>query len=202
MLQQILFILVTVLTIFISYKTYSQIISNIKMGRDYNAKGNVRTMLLVALGFLSIFSPFILIIVIKSAIWINIAYYLLINLKTPFFIPALLNTIQLGATIDYSILILSRYQEERKAGLNPAEAASESVKWSSHSILTSAGTMILMTLPSALMSDIKLVNLTMGSLARGAFISSIVTLIFLPSVIKVFDKLIKLLSIGLNKKEV
>ncbi|HON82548.1 MAG TPA: MMPL family transporter, partial [Caldisericia bacterium] len=135
-------------------------------------------------------------------IWINIAYYLLINLKTPFFIPALLNTIQLGATIDYSILILSRYQEERKEGLNPAEAASESVKWSSHSILTSAGTMILMTLPSALMSEIKLVNLTMGSLARGAFISSIVTLIFLPSVIKVFDKLIKLLSIGWNKKEV
>jgi len=110
----------------------------------------------------------------------------LINLKTPFFIPALLNTIQLGATIDYSILILSRYQEERKEGLSPTEAASESVKWSSHSILTSAGTMILMTLPSALMSDIKLVNLTMGSLARGAFISSIVTLIFLPSVNKGF----------------
>jgi len=172
---------------------------------DYNKTSNISfylILLIIGLGFLSIFSPFILVTVIKSAIWINIAYYLLINLKTPFFIPALLNTIQLGATIDYSILILSRYQEERKEGLSPTEAASESVKWSSHSILTSAGTMILMTLPSALMSDIKLVNLTMGSLARGAFISSIVTLIFLPSVIKVFDKLIKLLSIGLNKKEV
>lgn len=59
MLQQILFILVTVLTIFISYKTYSQIISNIKMGRDYNAKGNVRTMLLVALGQSKMFKNFL-----------------------------------------------------------------------------------------------------------------------------------------------
>lgn len=159
-------------------------------------------LLIVGLGFLSLFSPFILTFVIKTAIWVNIAYYVLINLNTPFFIPALLNTIQLGATIDYGVLVLSRYEEGRKEGLNPSEAASESIKWSSHSILTSAGTMILMTLPSALLSDIKLVNFTMGSLSRGAFISSVITLIFLPSIIKIFDRLIKFLSIGWNKKEV
>jgi predicted RND superfamily exporter protein len=177
---------------------------NIAM-EDQNKTTNISLyiiLFLIAIGFLSILSPIILTLVIKTAIWINIAYYLLINLHTPFFIPTLLNTIQLGATIDYGVLVLSRYEEERKEGLNPIEATNESIKWSSHSILTSAGTMIFMTLPSALFSDIKLVNFTMGSLARGAFISSVITLIFLPAIIKIFDKLIKFLSIGWNKKEV
>lgn len=59
MIQQVLFILLTILTIFISYKTYSQIISNIKLGREFNTKGNVRTMLLVALGQGKMFKNFL-----------------------------------------------------------------------------------------------------------------------------------------------
>ncbi len=146
-------------------------------------------------------APIVLSFTIKSAIWGNISYYLLTAFKTiPFFIPTFLNTIQLGATIDYGVLVLSRYEEERKEGLSPLEASQETTKWSSNSVLTSAGTMILMTLPSSILSDIPLVSLTMGSLLRGAIISALVTLILLPSILKTLDKLFVLLSLGWKKE--
>ncbi|MCX8095264.1 MAG: MMPL family transporter [Caldisericia bacterium] len=94
-------------------------------------------IILIFLGFLSFIVPPILILTVKSAIWTNIAYYCFIGLSSPFFIPTMLNTIQLGATIDYSVLVYSRYEEERRKGLIPKDAVSESVKWSSNSIITS-----------------------------------------------------------------
>ncbi|MDI6860410.1 MAG: MMPL family transporter [Caldisericia bacterium] len=152
-------------------------------------------IILIFLGFLSLIVPLILIFIVKGAIWTNIAYYILIGISSPFFIPTMLNTIQLGATIDYSVLVYSRYEEERRKGLNINESVIESVKWSSNSLITSAGTMILMTLPAAILSKIPLVNFTMGSLGRGAFLSLIFSLIFLPSISKSLDKLTQKLSI-------
>jgi predicted RND superfamily exporter protein len=159
-------------------------------------------ILIIFFGFLSLISPLFLIVLVKTAIWTNIAYYTLIGISSPFFIPTLLNTIQLGATIDYAVLVYSRYEEERKNGLNPNEAVAITTKFSSNSIMTSAGTMILMTLPSSLLSKIPLVNYTMGSLGRGAFLSFIFALFFLPSIAKTFDKLNEKLSIKFHHKEV
>ncbi len=158
-------------------------------------------IILVFLGFLSLIVPPMLILVLKSAIWLNIAFYTLIGISSPFFIPTMLNTIQLGSTIDYSVLVYSRYEEERRKGLSPNESVIESIKWSSNSIITSAGTMIFMTLPAALLSKIPLVTFTMGSLGRGAFLSLIFSLIFLLSISKTLDPLIQKLSIKIGNKE-
>lgn len=160
-------------------------------------------IILIFLGFLSIIVPPILILIVKSAIWSNIAYYTLIGISSPFFIPTMLNTIQLGATIDYSVLVYSRYEEERSKGLTSNESVIESIKWSSNSIITSAGTMIFMTLPAALLSKIPLINFTMGSLGRGAFLSLLFSLMLLPAISKTLDPLIQKLSIKRrNQKEV
>ncbi|RLD14366.1 MAG: hypothetical protein DRI28_03745 [Caldiserica bacterium] len=159
-------------------------------------------LIIIALGFLSLFVPPVLALIIKVAIWSNIAYYTMIGMSPPFFIPILLNTIQLGATIDYAVLLTSRYQEERRNGLKPLAAITEAVHWSSHSILTSAGTMILMTLPTAMLSDIKVLSLSMGSLARGAMLSTFAVLIFLPALLAGLDKLFKYTTFRWSKKEV
>lgn len=159
-------------------------------------------LIIIALGFLSLLVPPALALIIKVAIWSNIAYYAMIGMDMPFFIPTLLNTIQLGATIDYAVLLTSRYQEERRNGLNPLTAITDAVHWSSHSILTSAGTMIFMTLPAAILSDIKLLNFTTGSLARGAILSTFAVLIFLPSLLAGLDKLFKYTTFRWSKKEV
>ncbi len=159
-------------------------------------------IIIIFLGFLSLIVPPTLIVLVKTAIWANIAYYALIGISSPFFIPTMLNTIQLGATIDYAVLVYSRYEEERRKGVMPEEATILSTKYSSNSILTSAGTMIFMTLPSALLSKIPLVNFTMGSLARGAFLSFLLALFFLPAISKTIDKLNEKLSIKIYKKEV
>ncbi len=159
-------------------------------------------ILIIFLGFLSLIVPPVLIILVKTAIWANVAYYTLIGLSSPFFIPTMLNTIQLGATIDYAVLVYSRYEEERRKGFNSNDATILTTKFSSNSILTSAGTMILMTLPSALLSKIPLINFTMGSLARGAFLSFLLSLFFLPPISKTIDRLNEKLSIKIYKKEV
>jgi len=157
-------------------------------------------VLIVALGFLSLSVPVALISIIQSAIWLNIGYYFLFKISMPFFIPALLSTIQLGSTIDYSVLLTSRYQEERRNGLLPVDAINEAVNWGAHSIITSAGTMILMNLPSALLSDIKLLSLTMASLARGAFLSLMTVMFFLPGVLVGLDKIFRYTSYKWNKE--
>ena len=148
-------------------------------------------LLIVALGFLSFSVPPVLVAIIQTAIWLNIGYYFLFHISMPFFIPTLLSTIQLGSTIDYSVLLTSRYEEERRNGLLPIDAINEAVHWSSHSIITSAGTMLLMNLPVAILSDIKLLSLTMASLARGAFLSLLVVTFLLPGVLVGFDKIFR-----------
>ncbi|MGC9064160.1 MAG: MMPL family transporter, partial [bacterium] len=157
-------------------------------------------LLIVALGFLSLSIPVTLVAVIQTAIWVNIGYYFLFHIPMPFFIPALLGTIQLGSTIDYSVLLTSRYQEERRNGFSPVDAINEAVHWSSHSIFTSAGTMILMNLPVAILSDIKLLSFTMASLARGAFLSLLAVTFLLPGVLVALDRIFRCTSYKWSKE--
>ncbi|MCX7795223.1 MAG: MMPL family transporter [bacterium] len=154
----------------------------------------VLIVLIIALGFLSFSVPLTLTLVIQLAIWLNIGYYYLFNTPMPFFIPSILGTIQLGATIDYAVLLTSRYQEERRKGNSPIESVNRSVYWGAHSIITSAGTMILMNLPASIFSNIKLIRLTMGSLARGGLLSLIIVLFFLPALLVILDKVFRFTS--------
>ncbi|MBC7319727.1 MMPL family transporter, partial [bacterium] len=150
--------------------------------------------IIIALGFLSLSAPLVLTLVIQLAIWLNIGYYYIFNTPMPFFIPSILGTIQLGATIDYAVLLTSRYQEERRNGNNPIESANKSVYWGAHSIITSVGTMILMNLPASIFSNIKLIRLTMGSLARGGLLSFLIVLFILPALLVILDKVFRFTS--------
>ncbi|MGC8971146.1 MAG: efflux RND transporter permease subunit [bacterium] len=149
---------------------------------------------IVAIGFLSMSVPLVLTLVIQSAIWLNIGYYYIFNNPMPFFIPSILGTIQLGATIDYAILLTSRYQEERRNGSSPIDSIDKSVYWGAHSIITSVGTMILMNLPASILSNIKLIKLTMGSLARGGLLSFLIVMFLLPALLVTLDKIFKFTS--------
>lgn len=151
-------------------------------------------ILIIAVGFLSMSVPLVLTLVIQSAIWLNIGYYYIFNTPMPFFIPSILGTIQLGATIDYAVLLTSRYQEERRSRNNPVESIDKSVYWGAHSIITSAGTMILMNLPASILSNIKLIRLTMGSLARGGLLSSLIVMFLLPALLVTLDKIFRFTS--------
>lgn len=148
-------------------------------------------VLIIAIGFTSLSLPLVLTLVIQLAIWTNIGYYFLFNTPMPFFIPSILGTVQLGATIDYAVLLTSRYQEERRLGRSPIESSDKSVYWSAYSIITSAGTMILMNLPAALLGNIQLIRLTMGSLARGGFLSAFMVIFLLPALLVLLDKVFK-----------
>jgi len=148
-------------------------------------------VLIVAIGFLSVSVPLVLTLVIQLAIWLNIGYYYIFNTPMPFFLPSILGTIQLGATIDYAVLLTSRYQEERRNKNNPLDSIDKSVYWGAHSIITSAGTMILMNLPASILSNIKLIRLTMGSLARGGFMSSLIVLFLLPALLVILDRIFR-----------
>lgn len=148
-------------------------------------------LIIIAIGFTSLSVPLVLVLVIQLAIWANIGYYFLFNIPMPFFIPSILGAIQLGATIDYAVLLTSRYQEERRMGMSRIDASDRSVYWSSYSIITSAGTMILMNLPAAILSNIELVRITMGSLARGGFLSVMMVLFLLPALLVLLDKVFK-----------
>lgn len=154
----------------------------------------VLIVFIMALGFFSFSVPLILTLVIQLAIWLNIGYYYILNTPMPFFIPSILGTIQLGATIDYAVLLTSRYQEERRKGNSPIESANKSVYWGAHSIITSVGTMVLMNLPASIFSSIRLIRLTMGSLARGGFLSFLIVLFFLPALLVILDKIFRFTS--------
>lgn len=151
-------------------------------------------VLIIALGFVSLSVPVVLTLVIQLAIWTNIGYYFIFNTPMPFFIPSILGTVQLGATIDYAVLLTSRYQEERRSGKSPVDSSHKSVYWSAYSIITSAGTMILMNLPASIFGNMQLVKLTMGSLARGGFLSLLMVLFLLPSLLVLLDKVFKYTS--------
>jgi len=144
--------------------------------------------------FYSISLPLVLILVINSAIWWNIGIYYYLGGKISFIVPLTVVSIQLGSTIDYAVLLSARYKEERSKGKSPVESAKIAVMSSIHPILISAGTMTLMTLPTAIMSNISIISQLIGSLSRGALISMSVVILLLPSVLIITDPVMKLSS--------
>ncbi len=136
--------------------------------------------LTVALGFRSLLIGLLLMLIIETAIWINIALF---YPSVAFHIPIVLGSIQLGATIDYAAYLTSRYLREIKLLGNMEEAAGEALHNSFHSIFTSAGTMFLMTIPTAILSDVPMMSQQTWALARGAFISlALVSLAVIPAI--------------------
>ena len=157
--------------------------------------------LIIAFTFRSISLPIILVSVIELAIMINlgIAYYT--GSKLSFIAPIVIGTIQLGATVDYAILMTTRYRTERSSGKDKLESIGISLGTSIKSIITSALGFFAATVGVALYSDIGLISELCMLLARGALISMVVVITVLPSMFMIFDKLICKTSAGFLPKD-
>lgn len=154
--------------------------------------------LIIAITFKSVTLPVILVSVIELAIMINlgIAYYT--GTELPFIASVVIGTIQLGATVDYAILMTTRYRTERSSGKSRTEAITISLSTSIKSVITSALGFFAATVGVAFYSDIGLISSLCVLLSRGALISMVVVIGVLPSMFMIFDKLICKTSSGFN----
>lgn len=155
--------------------------------------------IIIALVEKSISLPFILIVVIEAAIFINLGlpHYLGDNL--PFIAPICISTIQLGATVDYAILMTTRYKKERIDGLSKAEAIKIALSTSIPSIIVSGMGLFSATFGVAVYSDIDMISSMCILLARGAIISVVMVVLTLPAMLMLFDKLIIKTTAGMKE---
>ncbi len=152
--------------------------------------------LIIALNFKSLTLPVILVSVIELAIMMNlgIAYYT--NTSLPFIASVVIGTIQLGATVDYAILMTTRYRTERSSGREKKEAVGIALKTSIQSVITSALGFFAATIGVGVYSQIGMISSLCMLLARGALISMVVVVTVLPSMFMLLDKIICKTSAG------
>lgn len=138
----------------------------------------------------SISLPVILICIIEFAIFINMGFSFVTNTSIPFIASIVIGTIQLGATIDYAILITTKYIEHRKEGMKKEEAIAEALGTSISSILVSGLCFFGATFGVGAYSKIEMIGSLCTLMSRGAIISVIVVITVLPAMLMIFDKLV------------
>lgn len=146
--------------------------------------------LIILFVFKSISLPFILLAVIEFAIFVNMAIPYYQGVTLPFVASIVIGAIQLGATVDYAILMTSNYQKQRHLGKTKKEAISIAHKFSMKSIIVSGCSFFAATFGVALYSKVDMIGAICTLLARGAVISTIVVLFVLPAMFMVFDPII------------
>ena len=151
---------------------------------------------IILLLFKSITIPVILVGVIEFAIFVNMGIPFYTGTKLPFVASIVIGTIQLGATVDYAILMTTRYQRERSRGAGKFDAITTAHKFSAQSIIVSALSFFAATIGVGLYSNIDMVSSLCILMARGALISMVVVVLILPSLFMVFDKIIVKTSKG------
>ena len=138
----------------------------------------------------SISLPFLLIMVIELAIYINMGICGFTGVELPFLVPVCVTTIQLGSTVDYAILMSTRYKTERMGGLSKRESIDIAVRTSMPSIMTSALGFFASTFGVSKYSNVYLISTMCSLMARGAIISMITVIFLLPSMLMAFDRII------------
>lgn len=151
---------------------------------------------IILLLFKSITIPVILVGVIEFAIFVNMGIPFYTGTKLPFVASIVIGTIQLGATVDYAILMTTRYQRERSRGAGKFDAITTAHKFSAQSIIVSALSFFDATIGVGLYSNIDMISSLCILMARGALISMVVVVLILPSLFMVFDKIIVKTSKG------
>lgn len=146
--------------------------------------------LIIFLVLRSISLPFILIMVIELAIYINMGICGFTGVELPFLVPVCVTTIQLGSTVDYAILMSTRYKTERMGGLSKRESIDIAVRTSMPSIMTSALGFFASTFGVSKYSNVYLISTMCSLMARGAIISMITVIFLLPSMLMAFDRII------------
>ena len=165
-----------------------------------NAVSIVAIFVIIALVEKSITLPLILVAVIELSIFINLGLAHLTGTSLPFIAPICISTIQLGATVDYAILMTTRYKQERYEGKEKREAVTNALKVSIPSIIVSAMGLFSATFGVALYSDVDIISSLCDLMARGAIVSMFAVILFLPAMFMLFDKVICATSIGFRNK--
>ena len=159
--------------------------------KSVNITSIALVFLIIALVFKSISVPFLLVLAIESAISINMGIPFFTGETIPFISSIVIGTIQLGATVDYAILMTNRFREERSLGHSAPEAAQLAIENCSQSIITSALAFFLATVGVGLIADVDLIKSLCLMMARGALISMFVILFILPTLLILFNKVIE-----------
>lgn len=157
---------------------------------------------IIALVFKSVSLPIILVAVIEFAIFINMGIPAYTHTTLPFIASIVIGTIQLGATVDYAILMTSRYQKERRSGKDKKAAVLATHKACMLSIITSGISFFAATFGVAAYSKVDMIGAICTLLSRGALISMVVVLSILPAMFLIFDRVICATTIDfLGKKQ-
>ena len=147
----------------------------------------------------SITLPVILIAIIELAIFINLGLPHYFGQSLPFIAPICISTIQLGATVDYAILMTTRYKSERIKGGDKKSSIKTALATSIPSIIVSGAGLFAATFGVAMYSDIDMISSMCMLMARGAIISMICVIIFLPSALMLLDKVVCKTTLGMTK---
>ena len=156
-------------------------------------------IILIALRSVSL--PIILVAVIEFAITVNMGVPCFTNTTIPFIESVVIGTIQLGATVDYAILMTTRYKTERNAGKDKHEAVTIALSTSMKSIMVSALGFFASTFGVGVYSSVDMISQLCTLMSRGAIISMITVICILPSMLMLFDKVIINTTMGMKKKE-
>ena len=151
---------------------------------------------IIAVVFKSISLPIILVAAIYFAIFINMGIPAYTGTQLPFIASIVIGTIQLGSTVDYAILMTTRYKRERNHGANKYDSITTAHRVSAQSIMVSALSFFAATIGVGLYSNIDMISSLCILMARGALISMVVVIFVLPSMFMVFDKVIVKTSKG------
>ena len=166
-----------------------------------NAVSIVAIFVIIAIVEKSISLPFILIAVIELAIFINLGLPHYLGESLPFIAPICISTIQLGATVDYAILMTTRYKSERIGGADKKQSVVTALSTSIPSILVSGMGLFAATFGVAVYSDIDIISSMCMLMARGAIISMLCVIFILPALLMLCDKLIRVTTLGMKAKK-
>ena len=164
-----------------------------------NAVSIVAIFLIILLVEKSLTLPFILIAVIELAIFINLGLPHYLGQSLPFIAPICISTIQLGATVDYAILMTTRYKSERKKGADKRTAVNTALTASIPSILVSGLGLFAATFGVAVYSDIDIISSMCMLMARGAIVSMLCVIFFLPALLLLCDRVVCATTLDLRK---
>lgn len=164
--------------------------------KNVNIASILAIFIIILLVFKSISLPFILVAVIEFAIFVNMAIPYYSGITLPFVASIVIGTIQLGATVDYAILMTTKYQKERMNGKSKKDSIRIAHESSMKSILISGCSFFAATFGVGLYSKIDMISSICTLLSRGAIISTIVVICVLPAMFMIFDKVILKTTIG------
>ncbi len=171
--------------------------------RDFNSVNTVSIaviFVIMAIVLKSISLPVLLMAAIEFAIFLNLGTSYVTGVEIPFIASIVIGTIQLGATIDYAILLTTKYLAERKRGVEKVTAIRKALSGSIQSIIVSAMCFFGATFGVGVISQIDMIGSLCTLISRGALISMLIVLTVVPALLVTFDGLIRKTTLGFNKE--